>query len=531
MPGPAFPMNGVHAAVGALEKLLFGPFDRPGQDAAMDLLHLFRDLGEDIVMVFADYVALPETVIVEVSFAGEDVAQFIVEDGDGVGIVLDDRLHQGLPFGQVVLRVPAVGDVLRDAQQVFRFPRFVQDRDFPGMDHPLSPGRREDGLHRDIDAVPGPDGFPVLCDVGIGDIGREEVMIALPQDLVFPDAQQFLPGLVEPDKAMAPGILDEYHVRDIVHDAVEESLVLPQGGLDPLAFGNIGENRGEPAGRSLNGRDRERAAQLSAALLEIRRLPGQRDPAVGFDPEAFGPGKRFQHGLSDEVCRFEAGEPLEGGIDGQEPVIGRGAPVVQNDLVERVAVEHILKDMAVVFLALVQGLLFDLEFPVGQMELEGHLDGRGQDGDSRVLDDVPVRGDFLGPLDDLLFGVRRQEKDRDVEILEDLPGGLGSVHARAQVDVHQDEADGFRAPEDGFDRLLAAGDMEDRVSFGLELLRFVQGDDRFVFDEQDGFGGIIHDSTSTRRSIRKGGCGNPAGGSRYARSMRKRSSIGLTSPI
>jgi hypothetical protein len=59
----------------------------------VDLAHLLRDLGEDLVVCLADHVAVFDPVVVQESLADVDVSEVGVEHGDRAGVVLDDLLE------------------------------------------------------------------------------------------------------------------------------------------------------------------------------------------------------------------------------------------------------------------------------------------------------------------------------------------------------------------------------------------------------------------------------------------------------
>ena len=140
-------------------------------------------------------------------------------------------------------------------------------------------------------------------------------------------------------------------------------------------------------------------------------------------------------------------------------------------------------------------LLRRAALPVSLMEPEGHADRGLKNRDPGVLDHIAVRGDVFRFVDEMFFRVGREENDGNIAVLEDPTGRLGPVHSAAEIDVHQNEIDFFSPDPDGLDRLFSAMDDDDLVSFVLELLGLVPGDEGFVFDEEESLA-LEHDQAA-----------------------------------
>ena len=147
--------------------------------------------------------------------------------------------------------------------------------------------------------------------------------------------------------------------------------------------------------------------------LEVNLLPGQGHPAVPFDPGGLEVGNDLQHGLADDVGRTEPGQPLEGGIHRQESVVARLAVIVEDDLVNGQAVQHLAEEEVMFLLGGEQELPLFL-FPllgllalgdvsqddlVGQPPAELDPGGAGRDGDElSIRSDCPdIAGRQRGP--------------------------------------------------------------------------------------------------------------------------------------
>ena len=79
-----------------------------------------------------------------------------------------------------------------------------------------------DGLfRRDLKAT-GPQDFAVAGDKKVGLLLGEEIIIGLADEFAAVNAQQFLAGAVDEDKAQIHGILHEDHCRNVVDDNIVE---------------------------------------------------------------------------------------------------------------------------------------------------------------------------------------------------------------------------------------------------------------------------------------------------------------------
>ena len=106
------------------------------------------------------------------------------------------------------------------------------------------------------------------------------------------------------------------------------------------------------------------------------------------------------------------------------------------------------------------------------------------------LQDVSERFRLLRALDRGLIGMRRQKNHRHPALPPDHVRCRDAVHGPGQADVHQHQRRSL--PAGDLDRFLAgAGRTGYFVAQFPELVGNVCGDDRFVFNNQNG--GITHD--------------------------------------
>ena len=92
------------------------------------------------------------------------------------------------------------------------------------------------------------------------------------------------------------------------------------------------------------------ASRSRRVAVEVSFLPGQGYSAVAFDPGRLEVRNDLQDGLADDVSGAEPGQPLEGGIYCQEPVVARLAAIIENDLVNAQAVQHLAEEDTVILL-------------------------------------------------------------------------------------------------------------------------------------------------------------------------------------
>ena len=129
-------------------------------------------------------------------------------------------------------------------------------------------------------------------------------------------------------------------------------LRFPQDVLRPLAGGDVDKQAGELPGSGAEGRHLKILVQIAGVVFEGGRFAGQRHSAVGLDPVRLGARQDFQHGLAHDGVRLQAGQPLEGRVDGQEAVIDRPASRVADHLVQGETVQHVFEEGLIAFLGL-----------------------------------------------------------------------------------------------------------------------------------------------------------------------------------
>ena len=141
---------------------------------------------------------------------------------------------------QLGLGLLALGDVLGDAQQVFRGPIGPADADLPGMKQPLASLGRHDGLFRDVQHVGfSVEDFPVLGHEESGLLGREKVQIVLAEQALAVIAQKFFAGAIEYDEPQVCRFLEKDHQRDVLHDRIDQGFRFQQFPLVPFAIRDV----------------------------------------------------------------------------------------------------------------------------------------------------------------------------------------------------------------------------------------------------------------------------------------------------
>ena len=161
-------------------------------------------------------------------------------------------------------------------------------------------------------------------------------------DVLFLELEKFKKGAIGP--ADREGLVDQHeHEGGVLIDAEELGFVAGEGLLGEDAGGDVGGDAGEAAGGGAEGGDGEVALHLVAVMFERDGLAGGDDFAVGFDPEGLGVGHDFEGTVADGVGGGVAGEAFEGGVDGEEAVVGRLAVGVEDHLLEGEAIDHLVE--------------------------------------------------------------------------------------------------------------------------------------------------------------------------------------------
>ena len=133
----------------------------------------------------------------------------------------------------------ALGYVLGDAEQVFRFSIVAVDRKPLRQDvaHPVVAGA--DRLFLDNVQTIGAQHFLVAKEEEIGLLPWQEIVVALADQLVAGNAEQLLAGPVHQDIAVLLRLLDEQHGRHVLDDGVEKLTGAAQFVIGPLALGDV----------------------------------------------------------------------------------------------------------------------------------------------------------------------------------------------------------------------------------------------------------------------------------------------------
>jgi hypothetical protein len=118
----------------------------------------------------------------------------------------------------------------------------------------------------------------------------------------------------------------------------------------------------------------------------------------------------------------------------------------------------------------------------GRKQLERHLDRCQQHPIAGVLDDIAVRSDLLGFVDDLGFGVRGEKNHRQIPVPQNRRGGFSTVHPWTQVDIHQDQIDTQVGCHRLNRRFARIGDL-DMIAGVLQQHLLDQRDLRLVFHQ------------------------------------------------
>ena len=179
--------------------------------------------------------------------AGELIKRPVGADDPVVGVNqvhgVFDEVHRIRPLGggpgERLLHAPALGDVLGDAQQVKRLPRFIQDRDFLGVQEAHAVVLRVNRLFGNVVRHALAQDIPVLGGEKVRFLPGEEVVIALAEHLVAGKTEQILGGLVEAHEPEILGVLDKQHVGEILDHGVEEYLHAPVFIFRQHAPGNV----------------------------------------------------------------------------------------------------------------------------------------------------------------------------------------------------------------------------------------------------------------------------------------------------
>jgi hypothetical protein len=127
-------------------------------------------------------------------------------------------------------------------------------------------------------------------------------------------------------------------------------LGLEQGLLGQLAGGQVVEDAGEEPRRGPEGRDLEVFADGAGKAFEEGGFSAQGHVAVRLDPVRLGFRHEFQHGPAQDVFGVQPRELFKGGVDGQEAVVAGLAVLVEDDLVQGEAVEHLAEERLVFLL-------------------------------------------------------------------------------------------------------------------------------------------------------------------------------------
>ncbi|OPZ24281.1 MAG: hypothetical protein BWZ01_02909 [Deltaproteobacteria bacterium ADurb.BinA179] len=144
---------------------------------------------------------------------------------DGVFIDLAILLFTGDPF---LLGHPKLGNILRYPQKIKRLLLFIHDGDLLRMEDPRSQIPGFDGFVANVhQGLPG-EGLPILGGKKIRLLPGEKIVIVFADQIVPANSQQFFPGPVEPDKVQGFCVLDKDHVGDVLDDAGQKLLLLPQ---------------------------------------------------------------------------------------------------------------------------------------------------------------------------------------------------------------------------------------------------------------------------------------------------------------
>ena len=132
-------------------------------------------------------------------------------------------------------------------------------------------------------------------------------------------------------------------------------LGLTEFGLEPLAFllgllpfSDITDDTGKLPRCRAEGRDLEIFPQRPGVVLEKYRNAAQRHSTVRLDPIPFDLRQDLEHRPADYIRRIKAGHPLEGRVDGDKPIIRRRSGLVDDDLVQGEAVEHLVEKRLVI---------------------------------------------------------------------------------------------------------------------------------------------------------------------------------------
>ncbi len=124
--------------------------------------------------------------------------------------------------GQIGDHLLALGDVVRDPEQVGRISRAVAQRDLLGMEPALAV-LGVDRLLDDLDRRQRRQGLAIPGDEELGLAGGKEVEVGLADQLVARPSEELLAGPVELDERELLGILDEHHVGNVLDDRIEQA--------------------------------------------------------------------------------------------------------------------------------------------------------------------------------------------------------------------------------------------------------------------------------------------------------------------